>query len=122
MLLEWISGDFSIAKWTTKRKIEDLDQFSFWSRTDKELSLVCPTNKLPNDVEMNEDGWKLFRVSGKMEFSLVGILSQISGCLAKQKISIFAISTYDTDYILIKEINAKLAQEVLESEGWDFVE
>jgi len=122
MMLEWLNGEFSVVKWTRERKIEDLGQYSFWAKTDKELSLVCPTQQVPKDAEVCENGWNAFRVSGEMEFSLVGILAEISSCLAQQKISIFAISTYDTDYILIKKKNARLGQEALESVGWKFVE
>lgn len=120
MLLEWLESDFSVAKWTGKREIEDLGVFSFWSRTDKELSLVCPTHCVPKDVETREDGWVAFRVVGKMEFSLVGILAEISSCLAKANINLFAISTFDTDYILVKKENSTLAEEMLLGQGWKF--
>lgn len=56
-----------------------------------------------------------------MDFTLVGILANISRCLAEKGISIFAVSTYDTDYIFIKKEYADLAQETLESNNWSFV-
>ncbi|NCC16991.1 MAG: ACT domain-containing protein [Clostridia bacterium] len=121
MLLEWLDIEFSVAKWTGPRKIEELGLFSFWSRTDQELSLVCPTACLPNDVEVQEDGWICFRVAAQMEFSLVGILSKISGSLAEKEISIFAVSTFDTDYVFIKKENAQLAEYAMESIGWCFM-
>lgn len=120
-LLEWLDIEFSVAKWTGLRKIEELGRFSFWSRTDKELSLVCPTACLPDDAEVQEDGWICFRVAAQMDFSLVGILSQIAGSLAEKDISIFAVSTFDTDYVFIKKKNAQLAQNTLESIGWSFI-
>ncbi len=120
MLLEWLDIKFSVAKWTSQRVMEDLGLYTFWSRTDDELSLVCPTRCLPKDVEEHEDGWIAFRVAGEMDFSLVGILAEISKCLAEIKISIFAISTFNTDYILIKGEGALLAQEALEAKGWKF--
>ncbi len=115
MLLEWLDGEFSVAKWTGARKIEELGNFSFWSRTDQELSLVCPIDCLPEDTEKHEDGWVGFRVVGKMDFSLVGILAKISGSLSEKKISIFAVSTFDTDYIFIKKNDAHEAQKALEA-------
>jgi len=120
-MLEWLEFEFSVAKWTRNREMEELGLFSFWSRTDKELSLVCPTENLPKDVEVHEDEWIGFRVVGQMDFSLVGILAKISRCLAEKGISIFAVSTYDTDYIFIKKDFAKLAQNALESNGWNFI-
>ncbi|WP_304508388.1 ACT domain-containing protein [Anaerotignum sp.] len=120
MQLEWLSKEFAVAKWTREHKIEELGEFSFWSRTDQELSLVCPTECLPQDVEKHEDGWVGFRVVGQMDFSLVGILAGISGCLAEKDISIFAVSTFDTDYIFIKKDNVLLAQKQLELKGWNF--
>ena len=109
-----------MSKWLEQREIEDLGRFSFWSRTDEELSLVSPTDKVPKDVEIREDGWMGFRVIGQMDFSLVGILAKLSACLAENQISIFAISTFNTDYIFIKEENVSLAQEALTKSGWHF--
>lgn len=120
VLLEWLNSDFSVAKWTSEKKIGELGIFSFWARTDRELSLVCPTEHLPEDTEKHEDGWIGFRVVGQMDFSLVGILAEISECLAEKDISIFAVSTFDTDYIFIKKENMILAQNQLESKGWVF--
>lgn len=122
MLLEWLNIDFSVAKWIGTHEITDLGRFSFWSRTDHELSLVCPTKRLPGDVEVHEDGWSCFRVVGQMEFSMVGILAKISECLAKNEISIFAVSTFDTDYILIKKEKSLEAQVALEALGYIFME
>lgn len=120
MLLEWLNKEFSVARWTREQKFEELGEFSFWSRTDQELSLVCPTEYLPQNVEKHEDGWVGFRVVGQMDFSLVGILAEISRCLAEKNISIFAVSTFDTDYIFIKKNNVLLAQNQLELKGWNF--
>lgn len=83
--------------------------------------MVCPTELLPKDVELHEDGWVGFRIKGQMDFTLVGILAEISRCLAEKGISIFAVSTYDTDYIFIKKRYIDLAQEVLEANNWHFI-
>ncbi len=119
MLLEWLNIDFSVAKC---HEIIDLGCFSFWSRTDHELSLVCPTDLLPTDAEVHEDGWSCFRVVGQMEFTMVGVLAKISGCLGESGISIFAVSTFDTDYIFIKKEKCHEAQVALEAIGYSFLD
>ncbi len=102
--------------------VEDIDlslDFFFIGRTDEEISLVCKTEDLPSKTTDREDGWKGFRFNGELDFSLVGVLSEISGILAKSEISIFAVSTYNTDYVLVKEKNYERAIEVLRDAGYD---
>ena len=84
----------------------------FIGKTADELSIVCASD-IVLDSEEAEPGWRAFEVLGPLGFSLTGILSNISGVLAAADISIFAISTFDTDYILVKQTNVKLAQQVL---------
>ncbi|HOO27117.1 MAG TPA: ACT domain-containing protein, partial [Lachnospiraceae bacterium] len=86
-----------------------------------ELSLVCETKDVPEQTLAREDGWKAFRIQGVLDFSLTGILSKISGLLAGQKIGIFAISTYNTDYVLTKAENFEAALHVLEAEGYSVI-
>lgn len=68
-----------------------------------------------------EDGWKGFRIQGVLDFSLTGILSELSGILAEHKIGIFAVSTFNTDYILVKEEHFDRALHVLALAGYDIV-
>ena len=106
------------------RNISDIDmmsEFYFIGRTDEEISLVCKTEDTPAETAERDDGWKGFRIQGTRDFSLIGILSKLSGILADHKIGIFAVSTYNTDYILVKEKNFEKALEVLESEGYSIV-
>lgn len=70
-----------------------------------------------NTVE-RDDGWKAFRIQGVLDFSLIGILSRISAILAENKIGIFAVSTYNTDYILVKKENYQRALKALETQGY----
>lgn len=81
--------------------------------TDDEISVICTVDQLPDNPKGEiEHGWSYFKVAGQLDFSLTGILSSIAAPLAEAEISIFAISTFDTDYILIKTVdveNAKLA-------------
>ena len=96
--------------------------FVFLSKTDEELSLVCETAFVPAATRAREDGWRGFRVAGKLEFSLIGILAKISGLLADAGISIFAVSTYDTDYLFLKEESFTRALSLLSQAGYAILE
>lgn len=91
-------------------------------KTDEEKSLVCLTNHVPSNVSEKGDGWKAFHIQGTLDFSLIGILSKISGILAENKISVFAISTYNTDYVLTKKENYQKAIETLSNAGYKIIE
>lgn len=91
----------------------------FIGKTDRELSLVCETRDTPARTLEREDGWRGFRVAGTLDFSLVGILSRLSGILAAEGIGIFAVSTYDTDYILVKRDNLDRALRALAGAGYE---
>ena len=105
MELKKLNKDFSVCK-VKDYSLVNLDaEYSFVGKTDEERSLVCITNDVPSNVIQRDDGWKGFRVQGVLDFSLVGILSEISDILSDNGNSIFAISTYNTDYILIKKEN-----------------
>lgn len=97
----------------------DLDaEIFFIGRTDQEISLVCKTEDTPSETAEREDGWRSFRIEGVLDFSLVGVLSKISSILADNGIGIFAVSTYNTDYILVKEEQFDSAVNVLENAGY----
>ena len=95
--------------------------FYFLARTDEELSLVCRTEDAPANTAARDDGWRAFRIEGVLDFSLIGILSRISAILAENKIGIFAVSTFNTDYILVKEENFDRALQVLAENGYTIV-
>jgi hypothetical protein len=82
------------------------------TRTADELSVVCPSSEVPVGMTC-EAGWRAFGVEGKLDFSAVGILSTILGALAGAGISIFSISTFDTDYILVRTDVLEKARSVL---------
>ena len=73
---------------------------------------------VPDNTIEREDGWKSFRIVGTLDFSLIGILARISKILASNEIGIFAISTYNTDYILTEEENFDKALSVLKNAGY----
>lgn len=101
---------------------EDLcGELCFVGKTDEELSLVCITENAPADTLEREDGWRGFRIQGILDFSLIGILAPIAGILADHKIGIFAVSTFDTDYILVKKENLEAAADALTEAGYTIV-
>lgn len=94
-------------------------EFFFLGRTDEEISLVCRTEDVPDCTEAREDGWRAFRIEGVLDFSLTGILSGLSAVLAENKIGIFAVSTFNTDYILVKSESFERAAAVLAEAGYE---
>ena len=121
MELKRIEHKLSVCKVTDISDIDLNKDFYFIGKTDEELSLVCRTEDTPVRTIERDDGWRGFRVQGVLDFSLIGILSKLSGILAEHKIGIFAVSTYNTDYILVKEENFGRALEALASEGYTVV-
>lgn len=113
--------DLTVCKVTDISEIDLSAGFYFIGRTDEELSLVCRTEETPAKTLERDDGWKGFRIQGVLDFSLIGILSKLSGILAEHKIGIFAVSTFNTDYILVKEENFERAMEVLAAEGYKVI-
>ncbi|MBQ4089573.1 MAG: ACT domain-containing protein [Clostridia bacterium] len=91
----------------------------FFARTDNELSLVCETKNLPEATYACENEWRMFRVSGALDFSLIGILARITSILAEAGISVFCVSTYDTDYVLIKSEAFPKAISTLADNGYE---
>ena len=87
------------------------------TRTLDELSIVCSQESIPKDIKCEKD-WRVLKVEGILDFSLTGILASISNTLAKAEISIFAISTYDTDYILVKDTDFDKTVSALRREGF----
>ena len=90
------------------------------SHTPEELSVVCETSLVPQSIKQ-QSGWRALCIEGVLDFSLVGILANLSGVLAKAGISIFAISTHNTDYILVQETNLKPALEALKRHGYNIL-
>lgn len=121
MYLKKVGQDFSVCKVEDFSEVNLESEFCFIGKTDEERSVVCVTADAPCNTTEREDGWKAFRIEGPLDFSLIGILAKISGVLAESKIGIFAISTYNTDYILTKSDNYDRAIEVLEQAGYQFI-
>ena len=122
MTIELLPMAFSVCKLNDASEADLTARFTFFARTDKEISLVCPAAHAPAHPLAAETGWRCLRFPFPLDFSLVGILARIAGILAREEISIFAVSTFDTDYILLKENQLKKALAALRRQGYDLLE
>jgi len=118
MKLKTIPFDLTVCKLADGSLIDINREFYFIGKTDEELSLVCRTEETPSNTTERDDGWRGFRIEGVLDFSLIGILSKLSSILAQNSIGIFAVSTYNTDYILVKKENFDKALSVLAEAGY----
>ena len=113
--------DFSVCKVVDYSGVNWSAPYLFPGKTEEENSLVCLTKDVPHNTTAREDDWKAFRIQGVLDFSLIGILAKISGLLAEKGISIFALSTYNTDYVLVKMDRFPQALAALEKAGYKIV-
>ena len=86
------------------------------TQSNEELSIVCSQGDVPSGVHA-ERGWRALKVKGPLDFGLTGILASLASPLAQAGISIFAVSTFDTDYVLVKQETLGEATQVLSSSG-----
>ena len=122
--LELMKGQYGICRLDTKDTIPTWCQkgeFYSITKTADELSIVCLEDYIPNEIQAEKE-WRIFKILGPLDFSLVGILSKISTLLAESKMSIFALSTYDTDYILVKQSTTLEAINQLRQAGYHVIE
>ena len=122
MKLQVLPYDLTVCKVPFLANIHTDAGFFFIGKTDEEISLVCRTEDTPANTTDREDGWRGFRIEGILDFSLTGILAKISGILAEKEIGIFAVSTYNTDYVLVKKENLTRAMEALSAAGYETAE
>jgi hypothetical protein len=119
MKLKILEEGFAICRLRDYREIDLTDKFCFVGKTDEELSLLCLEAKIPNSAYEVSTGWRGLRIEGVLDFSLTGILAKLSQVLARAEIGIFAVSTYNTDYVFIKQENLDKAVLALRKEGYD---
>src|SRR4051794_12333712 len=122
--LQVLDTPLAICRFSSNDRIPNLPLTSVFFcvvRTADELSVVCDDAHVPREAK-SQRRWRAFRVSGTLDFNLTGILSSIAAPLAKEKISIFAISTYDTDYILVKESDLDRSCMALRCAGFIVIE
>ena len=118
MELEILPWEISVCQIASVAEADRTAEFFFLSRTDEEISLVCRTEDVPAGALRREDGWRGFRIRGVLDFSLIGILSRLTGVLAEQGVGVFALSTYNTDYILVRAADLDRALRALEAAGY----
>ncbi len=121
--LSILESFFTIHRFSTNHEIPNQiyeSQFYSINKTDEELSIVCSSSTQVNSEKSDTD-WSCIKIEGPLDFSLTGILAKISTILAEAEISIFAISTFDTDYILVKSEKLPFAKKVLLKSGYTFI-
>ncbi len=119
--LSLLIGQMSVCRLNSAAKIPDwaiTSGFFSITRTDDELSVVCPEEAVPEDAR-SEGGWRVLRLEGPFEFSEVGVLASVVDPLAEAGVSVFAVSTYDTDYVLVKEEHLGSAVAALRGRGYE---
>lgn len=121
MELKVLPYELTICQLSSDQDLDIHKEFFFLSRTDEELSLVCLTAEIPQNTVSREDGWRCLRIEGILDFSLIGILAKLSGILAEHQIGIFVVSTYNTDYILVKDTQLEKALIALKDAGYHIV-
>lgn len=119
--IDVLDGNYCVCKGLPLSSLSHLqNKSSFFSltKTNEELSVVCDQEIVPHYLEVSyEKDWRLLKVAGPLDFALVGILSNLSSLLTKANISIFVISTFDTDYLLVKQTDLPNAVLALEEGG-----
>jgi len=117
-------GDYSVLRLASDTPVPagllDASGLVSVTRTPDELSIVCPTEVAP-ESDTRDHGWRLLTVRGPLEFTLTGIMAALSGELAAAGVSLFALSTYDTDHLLVKDENLRRAVLALSEAGHEVV-
>jgi uncharacterized protein len=105
-----LESDSTIPEWALR------SPFFSITKTKDELSIVCSQSDVPVDVKAERD-WRRLKVQGPLDFGLTGVLASLANPLAQARISIFAVSTFDTDYLLVKQCDFDHAIRVLSMAG-----
>lgn len=121
MKLYRLENEFSVCKIESVDSETLCSKFAFLAKTDDELSLVCETKHLPGNVKECETGWNALKIDGILDFSLTGVIAKIAGVIAEQGLSIFVISTFNTDYILMKKEQFEIGCQQLIKEGYEVI-
>ncbi len=118
LTMESIPGRFTICRLEPDAELPawaaDAGGFTSITRTDRELSIIAPENAVPEGIKC-ESGWVAMRIAGTLDFSMIGVLAQLTTALAYAGVSVFAISTHDTDYLFVKEEYIARAHQALSS-------
>jgi hypothetical protein len=117
--LSILQGRFAVCRLEKEQAVPEWEvrgDFVSITRTVDELSVVCLEDEVPQNVRC-EKGWRCFKVQGPLDFSLTGVLASLTAPLAEAKITVFALSTFDTDYLMVKEKDLEAAISVLTGAG-----
>ena len=117
--LDLMPGDYAICRWPPGTALPDWvnrDAFVSVTRTPTELSAVCAADSVPAGT-VSEGPWRIFAVRGPLDFALTGVMASLSAPLADAAISIFTVSTYDTDYLLVRAGDVDRAADALRGAG-----
>lgn len=118
LCLTVLPGEFSVWRLAADEPLPSLERGRFLSmtRTNDELSIVSPSTDVPSGSQV-EDSWRCLRVEGPLAFEMTGVLAELSAPLARAEIPIFVVSTYETDYLLVKATDLERASSTLRNEG-----
>ena len=117
--LEVVEGLYAVCRLDAAEPLPEwagTKPFASFTRTDAELSVVCPEGAVPPGVRA-EPGWRCLRVVGPLGFGMTGILASLAGPLASSGVSIFVVSTYDTDYLMVQDRDLDRARDALARAG-----
>ena len=116
--LEVVSGRYAVCQLDAVAEVPGWVSGAVTSvtRTPAELSIICSEECVPRDVR-SESGWRCLRVVGPLEFSMVGVIASLTGVLADAGVSVFVVSTFDTDCLLVKQAHLDTAVKALTSAG-----
>ena len=117
-ILKTLPYEFSVCQLDSTTSVNFGSEYCFFARTAEEISLVCPTHQVTAHTLHREDGWRGLYIDGILDFSLIGILSKLSAVLAASQVGIFAVSTYNTDYIFVKKDQYSQAVQALRQAGY----
>jgi hypothetical protein len=123
MNLTFVPGEFAVCRLPPNAALPDVTPDTFYSvtRTPDETSLVCEESAIPDGVECEPD-WRVLKVDGPLDFDLVGILAALASPLADAQISVFAISTFETDYLLVRSRDLERSIQTLTAAGHTFAD
>ena len=122
MEIKVLKPNFSICKVSDLSGFDLTEEYYFIGKTDEELSLVCSSSAVPKEALTCESGFRAFRIQGILDFSIVGILAKLTTLLAENGIGLFAVSTYNTDYVLTRAEHFQKALDILQRNGYTLAE
>jgi len=118
MELQRVEYDLTVCKIDNTEHVDFSRELVFLSKTNDEISLVCETDRVPENAIESEPDWKALKVAGVLDFGMIGVIAKMTSLLADAEISVFVMSTYNTDYVLMKSEDFDRGVQVLEKSGY----